>query len=130
MTKPVLLQIQQASLRGELEASLADAGYAIERARTPEDVVAALKEEPKLALIAETRRDGFAQLLRSAHRLRPGMPIHMIDGAAVFCFHPLSRQPSALIDAILAGGVSISQHLLRHTLRLGARPPKTDSFLV
>jgi hypothetical protein len=128
--KSALVLVHKPSLRVGLEASLSDAGYAVEAVNAETALSEALRAAPRDALIAEARRDCFAHLLRSACNLNPQMPVHFIDAGSVFCFYPMRSQPSALIDALLSAGVKISNDLLRHAHCSGARARSDDSFLV
>jgi hypothetical protein len=129
---PVLVCVRTTSLKVRLEASLESAGYSTVFAMSSDEAAVRLHDGPKTAMIAETTRDGFAPLVRYSARLHPDMPVQLIESDAVFCFYPLSRQPFALIDAILAAGVSISPDLLRHTngWRRDSFSPPQSAFLV
>jgi hypothetical protein len=115
----VILCAQTTTLREPLAESLAACGFAVTPARTPEDVLLLLRESSHAALILEARRDSFSLTIRNAVRLRPAMPVHVIDGGAVFCFYPFAYQPRRLLKAIRAAGVAIAPGLMRH---LGASP--------
>jgi hypothetical protein len=102
------------SLREPLAESLAACGFSSVAARTPEEALGLLKEGEHAGLILEARRDSFSGTIRHAVRLRPAMPVHVIDGGSVFCFYPFAYQPRRLLKAIRAAGVGIAPGLLRH----------------
>jgi hypothetical protein len=110
----VILCAQSSTLREPLAESLAACGFSVTPARTPEDVLMLLREADHAALILEARRDAFSLTIRNAVRLRPAMPVHVIDGGAVFCFYPFAYQPRRLLKAIRAAGVAIAPGLMRH----------------
>jgi CheY-like chemotaxis protein len=128
---PVLVCAAARSLRASLEASLADNGFVVAAVAAADEAIAMLKEADHAALILEAPRDSFSRIVQFATRLRPRMPIHVIDGNAVFCFYPLGRQPFELIDAVMAAGVSISPELLRHTRADRPRPAAApEAFMI
>jgi CheY-like chemotaxis protein len=129
--KTVLICARTKSLRMNLEASLTESGYAVVAVTGYAEVIASLQAAPREALVCEIRRDEFAKFLKAVVRLRAAMPVHLIDHNKVFCFYPLQRQPFALIDAIMAAGITVSPDLLRHTHGERPRPVAQDAtFMV
>jgi CheY-like chemotaxis protein len=125
---PVLVCATSHRLRTGLEASLSECGYVVAAAATQDEALAALREQDHAAVIVEARRDSFARFLKVAAQLRPRMPVHVIDGDALFCFYPLARQPRRLMDAVRAAGVKISPYLLRHACE--GYEQAADAFMV
>jgi hypothetical protein len=105
--KSALVSTHSAALFAVLESALAKAGFAVDAAASHEDVLSSLRTAQPAALIRETPRTSFAALMRASFRLRPDMPIYLLDGGAVFCRYPFAtRQPGITVPDRLIGAVA------------------------
>lgn len=105
--KTVLLCAPTREFRVRLQAELAQEGFTVETADGHNEVLALLKEKRRDAVVAEARRDRFADFLRQLLTLRPGTIVHLFQDDLVFCHFPQNRQPVSLLFALDNAGLTL-----------------------
>jgi NAD(P)-dependent dehydrogenase (short-subunit alcohol dehydrogenase family) len=88
-----------------LARELAAEGYDVDSAVGHAEVLELLREEPRDVVVAEARRDRFAEFLRRVIALRPGALVHLFERHIVFCHYPMNDQPVPLIYALDNAGL-------------------------
>jgi hypothetical protein len=110
--KSALVSTHSAALFAVLESALAKAGFAVDAAASHEDVLSSLRTAQPAALIRETPRTSFAALMRASFRLRPDMPIYLLDGGAVFCRYPFATRQPEIVTALRMAGITVPDRLI------------------
>jgi hypothetical protein len=134
--KTAHLAARSPELAGSLDRGFADEGFATTTARSMDELVAALRGGGADVVVAEARREAFADFLKTAIRLQPRAVVYLIDGGAVFCRFPMRGRHPDVVAAIRGAGVSISDRLLAvPTKPLQHEPPQPrpisgDAFLI
>ena len=90
-----------------LAGELSRAGFVVDMAADHAEVLALLKEEKRDAVVAEARRDRFAEFLKRLLSIRPGTLVHLFEHDLVFCHYPAQRQPVPLLFALDNAGLNL-----------------------
>jgi hypothetical protein len=128
--KTALVLTHGGSLLEDLRLSLADAGFTVASFLSTEELLRALHGmDEAAASLVEARRETFTSSLKPIIRVRPELPVYMIDGGAVFCRYPMRSHQPDIVAALRNAGVRLSERLL--TGSCGDIPRSADpAFLV
>lgn len=103
--KSVLVCTSSKDVYQKLSACLAEDGVTVEAAYSHADVLNRIQEGRRDAVIAEARRDHFADFLRSLCRMQPDLLVHLVSDGRIFCHYPFSGQPVPLLFALDNAGL-------------------------
>ncbi len=122
----VLVCSQTSSTRDRLLEELSQA-FMVQAVHTHNDVLEHVKETPTDIVVAEARRDHFADFLRRILEMRPEAMVHLFQDGWVFCYYPLKRPSHALMHAIDKAGLAYPSGLTR---RAPAARPTDDALVI
>ena len=105
--KSVLVCSPSKSINERLAGELSRAGFVVDMAADHAEVLAMLKEEKRDVVVAEARRDRFAEFLKRLLSIRPGTLVHLFEHDLVFCHYPAQRQPVPLLFALDNAGLNL-----------------------
>jgi hypothetical protein len=97
-----------------LAGHFSDADFNVDNVETEEDLRALLKRETRDALIIETKRESFAEIMRFCFQRNPTMCVHFFWDDGIFCFYPASSQPTKLVNTLISSGLRVPPNLMRH----------------
>ncbi len=110
----VLVCAHTSATRDRLLEELAQS-FMVQAVHTHNDVLEHLKETATDVVIAEARRDHFADFLRRILEMRPAAQVHLFQDDWVFCHYPLKRPSPALVSAVDRAGLSYPSGLIRRS---------------
>ncbi len=110
--KTVLVCSHTSATRDRLLEELSQA-FVVQAVHTHNDVLEHLKETATDIVVAEARRDHFADFLRRIIEMRPDTAVHLFQDNWIFCHYPLKRPTHAMIHAMEAAGLSYPSGLIR-----------------
>jgi hypothetical protein len=113
--KSALICTPNETIRCGLQASLAEAAFAVSHVDRQGDIARALKQSNFDLLISEAPKSSFSELLKLSIVLNPLINVYVMNNGQIFCFYPYRRQSVDVINAIMNAGIKISHQLLRHT---------------
>jgi len=123
--KSVVVFTYQKAIYDRLAAQLTYEGFAVELAQGQQHVVELVREARRDIVIAEARRDHFADFLRNLLRIQPDLLVHLFNDQRVFCHYPMGRQPISLLFAIDNAGLTYPR-----ANSFQPTPPSAESPLV
>jgi hypothetical protein len=110
--KTILVCSHTSLMRDRLLEELSQ-GFSVQAVHTHNDVLDYLKEFPVNVVVAEARRDHFADFLRRIIEMRPETAVHLFQDSYVFCHYPLKQPSHALMHALDAAGLAYPSGLIR-----------------
>jgi hypothetical protein len=114
--RTALILTRSGGLLEGLRRSLKDAGFAVEASSTSEELWRALNAVENIAAgLVEARRESFASLLKPMVRIRPDLPVYLIDSSAVFCRYPMRSNQPDIVAALREAGIKVPERLLMTT---------------
>jgi DNA-binding NtrC family response regulator len=128
--KSALVSTSSVSLFTALESAFSKAGFIVEAAASQADVLEALRKAQPAALIRETPRTSFAELMQASFRIRPDMPVYLLDGGAVFCRYPFATRQPDIVAALRSAGVRVADWLIGAASQDAKADDGDDAFLV
>ncbi len=128
--KSALVSTSSAALFTALESAFAKEGFSVEAAASHAEVLEALRKAQPAALIRETPRTSFAALLQASFRIRPDVPVYLLDGGAVFCRYPFAVRQPDVVAALRAAGIKVSDRLVAGAPRDPNADKREDAFLI
>jgi hypothetical protein len=124
--KTVLVCSQTSTTRDRLLEELSQA-FVVQAVHTHNDVLEHVRETPTDIILAEARRDHFADFLRRILEMRPEAAVHLFQDSWVFCHYPLKRPSHALMHAVDGAGLAYPSGLVR---RSGAPRTAEDRLVI
>ena len=115
--KTVTICTPHATVRASLSERFAKAAFLVDNVATEDDLRKLLSSQKRDAVIIETRRESFANIMRFCVQKNPAIHVYFFWDDGIFCFYPASHQPSVLVDTLLAAGLRLPPNLLKHAGR-------------
>lgn len=103
--KTVLVCSHTSATRDRLLEELAQ-GFMVQAVLTHNEVLEHLKETAMDVVVAEARKDHFADFLRRILEMRPSTSVHLFQDDWVFCHYPMKKPQHALMHAVDRAGLS------------------------
>jgi CheY-like chemotaxis protein len=112
--KSVIVCSPSKSTSERVATELSRAGFVVDMAADHAEVLALIKEEKRDIVVAEARRDRFAEFLKRLLSIRPGTLVHLFEHDLVFCHYPAQRQPVPLLFALDNAGLNLpGKHIVQ-----------------
>jgi hypothetical protein len=112
--KTVTICTTQDQVRARLSEHFAEADFRVDEVATEDELRMLLRQEARDALIIESRRESFSNIMRFCFQTNPGMRVHFFWDNGIFCFYPASNQPAKLVDTLLGSGLRVPPNLMKY----------------